>query len=68
MSCPTMYDALVSADGGCGSNGRHGRTIYRQIVGEICLKFGADLPDMALLAESVGTKEGSKTGHWGIGV
>jgi hypothetical protein len=27
MSCPTMYDALVSADGGCGSRGALGGPI-----------------------------------------
>jgi hypothetical protein len=51
-----MYGALVSATGGCGSNGRHGRTIYRQIVGEICPKSGADLPDMGIAGRVCGAR------------
>ena len=43
-----MYDALVLAAGGCGSRGRHGRTMYRKIVGEICPKSASDLPDMGI--------------------
>ncbi len=51
-----MYDAPGSAAGGCGSKGRHGRTIYRQIVGEICPKSGADLPDMGIAGRVCGAR------------
>ena len=60
MSYSTMYGAPVSAAGGRGSKGRHGRTICRQIVGEICPKSAPDLPDMGISGRVCGARRRAK--------